>query len=897
MSLDIGSLVGYVKLDPSGVGQGITQAQQMVARGSRQWEQTAGQAGEKAGKAAGGRLSGAFGTALKGIGATLVASFAVDKIVSYVKGTIDAASDLNETVSMSGQIFGDSAGQIEKWATTADTNLGLSKQAAMDAAASFGDMFLQLGFAGDQATKMSTSAVQMAADLGSFKNLDTADVVDRISAAFRGEYDSLQLVIPNINAARVQQVALTQTGKDSADALTAQEKATATLAIVQKDGSRAMGDFARTADSAANGAKIAAAQAENLKAKIGDQLLPAWQALIDFGNTKALPFLSDSIDYITMLADAVAPVAGGIADLAGGFSDLPGPVKGATTALGLFLLLRPRLERMGRRAVEPMRQSFARFRDEMRLQQALGSRVVGTYDGIGGAAKTNAAKVGTMSAALSVAKTRMGGLRGAGAGLMGALGGPWGLAIAAAAGAVAWYAKKNAEAEQRVQDLTDAIEADSGALGENSREAMFNALQKQGVIKAARDVGLSLETVTDAALGVPGAIDDVNHRMQQYADSTEAARSAGSAANVELGKSDKAFQKVNEAINGANKEVRQAKQNAKDHAEAMGEDAKATDKAGDSTQRFGEQTKDAGDKTKEMREEVRRLASQMQAYIEQAYTTRDANRAYEAAIDDATKSVKENGRTLDISTEKGRENQAALDQIAQTALTVAESNLKQGASFDRVSKQVRHARDDFIDMARKMGMSREAARKLADRLGLTRDNVDALRRATDKLPRVKHIDITVASQGALTGVQAIDRAIAALHDRHVTITVEQQNAFNKQAAMAGAIPGQAAGGPVIGPGTGTSDSVLRRLSNGEFVVRADGSNLDDAIAYYAQRGDRFTPAMATRLAASVGAQAGGSSRTDARTYVKHVGNVVAADPNAYLREMEAKARRQRLGDL
>ncbi|HEY0932371.1 MAG TPA: hypothetical protein VGD91_01405, partial [Trebonia sp.] len=34
------------------------------------------------------------------------------------------------------------------------------------------------------------------------------------------------------------------------------------------------------------------------------------------------------------------------------------------------------------------------------------------------------------------------------------------------------------------------------------------------------------------------------------------------------------------------------------------------------------------------------------------------------------------------------------------------------------------------------------------------------------------------------------------------------------------VPGQATGGWVTGPGTSTSDSVLRRLSNGEFVVPA-----------------------------------------------------------------------------
>ncbi len=45
----------------------------------------------------------------------------------------------------------------------------------------------------------------------------------------------------------------------------------------------------------------------------------------------------------------------------------------------------------------------------------------------------------------------------------------------------------------------------------------------------------------------------------------------------------------------------------------------------------------------------------------------------------------------------------------------------------------------------------------------------------------------------------------------------------------------ASGGPVRGAGTGTSDSILARLSHGEFVVRADGSNLGDAIAHYSRR--------------------------------------------------------------
>lgn len=197
-------------------------------------------------------------------------------IVGFFQGAIGGASDLNETMSKSEAIFGKSASAISSWGDTAPQKLGLAKEAAVGAAASFGDMFLQIGFTEDAATKMSTQVVQAAADLGSFSNLDTADVAERISAAFRGEYDSLQMVIPNINAARVESEALAMTQKKAAKELTAAEKAAAVLAIVQKDGARAMGDFERTSTGAANATKIVRAEFEQQQAAIGTRLLPAW---------------------------------------------------------------------------------------------------------------------------------------------------------------------------------------------------------------------------------------------------------------------------------------------------------------------------------------------------------------------------------------------------------------------------------------------------------------------------------------------------------------------------------------------------------------------------------------------------------------------------------------------
>lgn len=222
----------------------------------------------------------------------------INAITGFFKGAVTGASDLNETMNASTQIFGVSAATIDTWGTTAYKSVGLSKQAAVDAAVGFGNMFTQLGWTSDAAAELSTKTVQVAADLGSFRNLPTADVADRISAALRGEYDSLQTLIPNINAARVEQEALAASGKTNASELTAQEKAAATLAIVQRDGATAMGDFARTSDDAANSAKIVSARFADQQTALGQQLLPVWTAFLSFLSTTAIPVFSSIVTWV-----------------------------------------------------------------------------------------------------------------------------------------------------------------------------------------------------------------------------------------------------------------------------------------------------------------------------------------------------------------------------------------------------------------------------------------------------------------------------------------------------------------------------------------------------------------------------------------------------------------------
>ena len=298
-----------------------------------------------------GKVAGVVKGGLLGI----VASVGVGATVGVFNDLTEGASDLNETLGKAKSTFGDSFGALDRWSTTAAKSLGMSRSEALTAASGFGDMFTQLKFTGDQAAEMSQKVVQMSADLGAYNNLDTADVSDRIAAAFRGEYDSLQKVIPGINAARVEKEALALSGKENAKALTAQEKAQAVLNIVQSDGAKAMGNYAATADEVAQKQKTAAAQAKDLQDRFGTMLLPVKQLALD-GFGKLLDAGTEMTDWlernpevmegVTAAFELMGGALGGVATVVGavalpalailteGFSQVVGGFAGMLRALG-----------------------------------------------------------------------------------------------------------------------------------------------------------------------------------------------------------------------------------------------------------------------------------------------------------------------------------------------------------------------------------------------------------------------------------------------------------------------------------------------------------------------------------------------------------------------------------
>jgi hypothetical protein len=214
--------------------------------------------------------------------------------------SIKAASDLGETISKVGVLFGDSAKEIEKFADGAAQSLGQTKQEALDAAANFAIFGKSAGLSGKDLTAFSTEFVKLAADLSSFNNVPQEEAINAIGSALRGEAEPLRKFGVLLDDATLKNAAL-ELGLISTtkNALTPQQKVLAAQKVIFEQTTAAQGDFARTSGGLANQTKILSAELENTKLVIGEALLPIVLELATAFSQNIIPLIKQFANGLT----------------------------------------------------------------------------------------------------------------------------------------------------------------------------------------------------------------------------------------------------------------------------------------------------------------------------------------------------------------------------------------------------------------------------------------------------------------------------------------------------------------------------------------------------------------------------------------------------------------------
>lgn len=260
-------------------------------------------------------VTGAF----KKLGGALVAVAAGAQVIQFFKEAVAGASSFEAEFEGVNQTFGDSAKIVQDYAKTAAYSAGLSETAALQAAKGFGAFAGAAGLAGDDAAKFATGMVQAAGDLGSFYDLPTGDAMAAIQSGLRGQFEPLRRFNILIDDATLRQRALAMGMIETTkQALTPQQKALAAQVEIMAQMGPASGDFVKYADTYGNAVKTVGALFEDMKTRLGQQLLPvladlamALMPLIEeIGPLaeKVFAALSPAIDALIPAIESVIPV-------------------------------------------------------------------------------------------------------------------------------------------------------------------------------------------------------------------------------------------------------------------------------------------------------------------------------------------------------------------------------------------------------------------------------------------------------------------------------------------------------------------------------------------------------------------------------------------------------------
>ena len=624
----------------------------------------------------------------------------------------------------------------------------------------------------------------------------------------------------------------------------------------------ALGNVNGAQDVAAANSKGLTGIIEGFKNTIDDASLSLFEAL-----TPALSELTPALtSIVTPLAEGLAPLMATLADTLTGslapaleslagflgavaeplstaigwFNELPGPVGGAVLALGAMVAFRGPIS-------------------------GLWSSITTGLAGMRGTITGFAASMRVASGAMATAGV-------AARGFLAAIGGPIGLAIIGVTTALAFFSGGSDDAAGSADDFTEAIDKQTGALTENAAQVIAAKVEASGLGDEYRSIGGNTSDLVDALGGVAGAQELVNAKMKSAGTETKIVSAGMSQQTVEVDKASKAQELYGELAGQLAQKQTEVKNTAQGASGELAKVTGETKEAGKAAEKAAEESTPFGDALKE----IRAAASEADAAAQFLNITllemsgnqvpaEQRARAHAAAFRDVTQaardvadandSVSEKqarlneltehlGTTLDGEAESAtnvavtqRDVDAAARDLADAQNNAAGAADKQKDALDKAAESARgmaaeaynnHIQQDglkgAIDVAiATMAEQREAFIQTATEAGYTREEAEKLADAQGLIPEnVRTTYSTVGAEDATAKAKALNDELDKVNNREVRYTVvagEVTSVGTGRTVTGGPAAVYADGGPVQGPGTGTSDSILARVSNGEWVSR------------------------------------------------------------------------------
>jgi len=232
---------------------------------------------------------------MKGLGKSIVAaniatnllSKAAAGVVRFFKESSEAASNAEETISKFETVYRDLSITSAATAKQLTDDFDLVTGGAEELLGGVGDILTGFGFTQSKALELAESVATLGLDLASFTNYagGAKGATDALTKALLGEAESVKALGIVIRQDTPEYKNMVASIMEAEGVTLVQAKALTALQIATEQSQNAIGDYARTADSAANTTKRLNASYESLQISVGalvnESLTPMKEVLND----------------------------------------------------------------------------------------------------------------------------------------------------------------------------------------------------------------------------------------------------------------------------------------------------------------------------------------------------------------------------------------------------------------------------------------------------------------------------------------------------------------------------------------------------------------------------------------------------------------------------------------
>lgn len=529
-----------------------------------------------------------------------------------------------------------------------------------------------------------------------------------------------------------------------------------------------------------------------------DRLTPSIGDTLEAGADLAVTFTSGLVPAAKLVTGVAEPLIGIVGDLASWFSQLPQPVQ---TAVAAIVLMHGKLGPLNS-LLTVAGKGIKSFGETIAI-----AGMVAKQDGIGTLTKS----LGGVS---GVAKK-------AGSALLGAFGGPVGLAITAVVAGLTLFAQKSAEAQARADSYAAALQGVEGS-AENTAAALTRVSNENIISGDNMDWGW-VQKLNSGFDSTKDALDGVGISVSDFSAAIN-----GSGADVE---------NMEQRLDGIKEKYPELGGAVRELKIKLGQQAEASQQAQSGAEALEQANEDladsaylAADANRDHKLSLEELNNYRQGLTDKILAQKQAQR-------DLDEQIQRSGETIANAESTSRDYEQALDDVAKKTIAAMKASADNG-DLEGMQQSLKDGKEAFIEFAQQAGMSADEAQAAWDELKISADNYEPIKPEvdiTDAQATIEELGMIINDETGMIEIGAdsvpAQTTLAELgleideKDGTVTINGEKYPAETTLAQYLATVDGSVGDVKIDGntyKGDAVLSAYLKAVSEGHEYVEIDG---------------------------------------------------------------------------